>query len=63
MASRVGLLGRLARRIERVFEGGGEAVGVDRVRRPPPSRTLPPPPSSLPAPRPHSHLVVLQGLS
>lgn len=63
MASRVGLLGRLARRIERVFEGGGEAVGVDRVRRPPPSRPLPPPPSSLPAPRPHSHLVVLQGLS
>ena len=63
MASRVGLLGRLARRIERVFEGGGKAVGVDRVRRPPPSRPLPPPPSSLPAPRPHSHLVVLQGLS
>ena len=48
MASRVGLLGRLARRIERVFEGGGEAGGVDRVRRPPPSRPLPPPPSPPP---------------
>ena len=33
MAARVGLLSRLARRIERVFEGGGDVVGVDRVRQ------------------------------